>query len=81
MKLKDFCEIKAIDEARANKIIRCYKKMRYRVAFCASDMGPGVDLGSELLIRLLTIFGNSDNLERDLGQLDNELFGELREEK
>lgn len=81
MEFTNFNEIKAIDEARANKIIRCYKKMRYRVAFCASDKGPGVDLGPVLLIRLLTIFGNSDNLERDLSQLDNELFKELREEK
>jgi len=78
VEIENFCEIKAIDEARAKKIIRCYKKMRYRVAFVASDKGPGVNLGPLLLIKLLTIFGNSNNLERDLSWLDNELFGEIR---
>jgi len=79
MKLKNFREIKAIDEARAKKIIRCYEKMRYKVAFCASSQGPGTNLDSVLLIRLLTIFGNSKDLKRDFSRLDNELFGELRE--
>ena len=81
MEIENFCEIKAIDEARAKKIIRCYKKMRYRVAFVASDKGPGVNLGPLLLIRLLTIFGNSNKLERDLSRLDDELFRELRKDQ
>lgn len=79
MELKNFCEIKAIDEARAKKIIKWYKKNRYRVAFSASSEGPGANLDSRLLIRLLTIFGNSKNLEKDFSQLDDELFGEIRE--
>lgn len=81
MKLKNFREIKAIDEARAKKIIRCYEKMRYKVAFCASSQGPGTNLDSVLLIRLLTIFGNSNKLERDLSRLDNELFGGIRKDQ
>ncbi|MBA7481086.1 hypothetical protein ES708_27172 [subsurface metagenome] len=77
MELKNFTEIKAIDEARAKKIIKCYEKMRYKVAFSASLEGPGANLDSRLLIRLLTIFGNSKNLKKDFSQLDNELFGEF----
>jgi len=77
----NFDKIKAIDEARAKKIIKCYEKNRYRVAFSASSEGPGCNLGPVLLMRLLAIFGNSNNLERDFSQLDNELFGELREDQ
>ena len=77
MELKNFTEIKAIDEDRAKKIIKCYEKMRYKVAFSASLEGPGANLDSRLLIRLLTIFGNSKNLKKDFSQLDNELFGEF----
>jgi len=74
MEIENFCEIKAIDKARAKKIIKCYEKMRYRVSFMASPEGPGVNLGPVLLMRLLTIFGNSNNLERDFYRLAKELF-------
>lgn len=78
MGIINFNKIKAIDEARAKKIIKCYEKNRYKVSFSASSEGPGVVLNSILLIRLLTIFGNSKNLKKDFSQLDNELFKEWR---
>lgn len=71
MKLENFCEIKAIDEARAKKIIEWYEKTGYEVGIL---YGPGVGLDPILLIKLLAIFGNSDNLEKDFSQLADELF-------
>ena len=62
MEIENFCEIKAIDEARAKKIIRWYEKTGYGIAIL---YGPGVGLDPISLIELLTIFGNSKNLERD----------------
>ena len=74
MKLENFCEIKAIDEARAMKIIRWYKKTRFDVSMGA---GNGMCLDGLSLIKLLTIFGNSKNIEKDFGQL---IFGLFEEE-
>ena len=72
MKLKNFYEIKAIDEARAIKIIKWYHKTPYGVAVMA---GGGCTLDSASLIELLSIFGNSKNLERDISSLANRLLG------
>lgn len=79
MELKNFCEIEAINEDKAIEIIKRNEKTDYRVAVMASSEGPGVNLDSISLVKLLAIFGNSKNLERDFGQLANELF--KKEEK
>ncbi|MBA7490836.1 hypothetical protein ES702_01379 [subsurface metagenome] len=79
MELKNFCEIEAINEDKAIEIIKRNEKTDYRVAVTASSEGPGVNLDSISLVKLLAIFGNSKNLERDFGQLANELF--KKEEK
>lgn len=76
MELKNFREIKTIDEDKAIEIIKWNEKTDYRVAVMASSEGPGVNLDSISLVKLLAIFGNSKNLERDFGQLANELFKE-----
>jgi len=75
MKLKNFCEIKAIDEARAKEIIKWYKKALYNVSVAS---GIGIDLPISL-IQLLTIFGNSEDIEGDFSQLFEDLFGESEE--
>ena len=71
MKLKNFYEIKAIDEARAMKIIKWYKKTPYGIAIMA---GQGCTLASTDLIELLSIFANSKNFERDFDRLAKRLL-------
>ena len=71
MKLKNFYEIKAIDEARAIKIIKWYEKTPYGVSVMA---GGGCILASSDLIELLSIFANSKNLGRDFGRLAKRLL-------
>jgi len=65
MKIKNLCEIKAIDETRAVKIINWYNKADYRIGVMASPEGPGVNLGIDELIELLTILANSENIKKD----------------
>ena len=79
MKFKNFYEIKAIDEARAIKIFEWYEKHRgYEVSIIG---GPGIILGSQGLIELLSIFGNSKNLERDFNQWADKLFSDDEEDR
>ena len=73
MEIKNFCEIKAIDEARIKKIIRWYEKTRFKVAIMASEQGPGYNLNVSSLIKLLAIFGNSKQLDKDFRQFDSEI--------
>lgn len=70
LRFKNFTEIKAIDEARALKIIKWYKKTGYGVAVM---YGQGCTLDPLSLITLLSILANSKHLERDFGQLVKEL--------
>ena len=77
MKLKNFCKIKAIDEARAKKIIKWYEETHYEVSIGA---GVGITLDPLSLIRLLDVFGNSKNIDKSFGRLIDDLFEENREE-
>jgi len=76
MKLKNFCEIKSIDEARAKEIIKWYEKTCYSISVGA---GLGIDLTPISLIQLLTIFGNSEDIGKGFSQLIDDLFGESEE--
>ncbi len=71
MDLKNFCEVKAIDEARAIKIMKWNEKTDLGIAITAVN---GCNLDSISLIKLLAIFGNSKNIERDIGRLFDELI-------
>ena len=71
--LQSFVERKEINKNRARKIIKWYEKTRYDVSICA---GVGISLSPVSLIRLLSIFGNSKNLEKDFNRLANEPFKE-----
>jgi len=70
MKLKNFYEIKAIDEARAIKIIKWYESSGYQIAYAG---GFTQCLTSSELIQLLIILGNSKNIERDIIKHANKL--------
>jgi len=72
MEILGFNKIKAIDETRAKKIIEWYEKTRYDVAI--GTQGPGITLGWESLIELLTVFGNSKNIEKDFRKVTNDAF-------
>jgi len=71
MEFTNFNEIKAIDEARIKKIIKWYNKTNYEIAIIA---GPGCSLDTLSLVKLLYIFANSKNIEKDFKHLSNELF-------
>ncbi|MBA7554327.1 hypothetical protein ES705_46941 [subsurface metagenome] len=79
MKLKNFWGIKAIDEARAKKIIKWYEKANYRIGFMASSKGPGATLDSISVIKLLSVFSNSEDFKRDFERFNNEIFEGLRD--
>lgn len=70
LRFRNFTEIKAIDEARALKIIKWYEKTGYGVALM---YGQGCSLDSKSLITLLSILANSKHLERDFGWLVKKL--------
>ncbi|MBA7701703.1 hypothetical protein ES703_110447 [subsurface metagenome] len=76
MEFTNFNEIKAIDKARAKEIIKWYEKTRYNVSVAS---GIGIDLTPISLIQLLTIFSNSEDIERDFSRLFGDLFGESEE--
>lgn len=71
MKLKNFRNIKEIDEARAKEIINWYDKTRYSIGI---DAGLGIGIGSIDLIQLLTIFANSKDIEKDVSQFVDYCF-------
>jgi hypothetical protein len=71
MELNNFREIKAIDEARAIKIIKWNEKTDLGIAITAVN---GCNLDSISLIKLLSIFSNSKNIEKDIGRLFDELM-------
>jgi hypothetical protein len=73
VKLKNFREIK-IDEARATEIVKWYVETGYDVSINAGCSGCTLD--PILLIKLLSLFGNSKDLERDFRCLVGELFKE-----
>lgn len=73
VKLKNFREIK-IDEARATEIVEWYVKTGYDVSI---NVGcSGCNLGPISLIKLLSLFGDSKDLERDFRSLVGDLFKE-----
>ena len=70
VEIENFCEIKAIDEARAKKIIKWYESSGYQIAYAG---GFTQCLTSSELIQLLMILGNSKNIERDIIKHANKL--------
>jgi len=70
LRFKNFTKIKAIDEARALKIIKWYEKTPYQIAIMA---GCGCGLDSLSLITLLSILANSKNIERDINALADKI--------
>ncbi|GAH89031.1 unnamed protein product [marine sediment metagenome] len=77
MEFTNFNEIKAIDQARITKIIRWYKKTDYQLAILS---GSGCSLDTLSLVKLLYIFANSTNIEKDFKHLVYEVF-EIKREK
>ena len=71
MEFTNFNEIKVIDEARIKKIIKWYNKTDYEIAIIA---GSGCSLDTLSLVKLLYIFANSTNIEKDFKHLINEVF-------
>ncbi|MBA7517405.1 hypothetical protein ES705_09471 [subsurface metagenome] len=71
MEFTNFNEIKAIDKARINKIIKWYKKTNFEIAIIT---GQGCSLDTLSLVKLLYIFANSTNIEKDFKHLVNEVF-------
>lgn len=73
MELKNFSKIEAIDEDRAIKIIKFCKRGRFNVGISAGGLGIG--LGAIWLIQLLTISGNSKDIQKDFDELLDNCFG------
>ena len=71
MEFTNFNEIKPINEARIKKIIKWYNKTNFEIAIMA---GSGCSLDTLSLVKLLYIFANSTNIEKDFKHLVNEVF-------